>query len=383
MQGKSILLVAGARPNFLKIFPVLRGLAAYPGLQPIIVHTGQHYDHAMAESFFELFEVPSPKHHLHVGSGSHAVQTANIMIRFEEVCQTEAPGLVVVVGDVNSTIAAGLVAKKCKIDLAHVEAGLRSGDRGMPEEINRRATDAITDLFFTTEEEGSANLLCEGHSPDRIHFVGNVMIDSLFEQLKRMQRSGAPKRAARIRELLCDRYLCMTLHRPSNVDNPAVLSGILGAVHALSREVPVVFPVHPRTRKQIEQFGLTGYFESLDLRGTTRRSNGLLGMDSLAYDEFLFLWKDSLGVLTDSGGLQEETTALKVPCITLRENTERPVTQSLGSNAVIGTDPKRIAAAGMLVLRGEWKSCQVPPLWDGKAGQRIAATLAAHLGEKP
>ncbi len=380
---KTVVLVAGARPNFLKVFPILRALEAVPGLRSVVVNTGQHYDHSLAQSFFELFGVRSPDYNLHVGSASHAVQTANIMVRFETVCEQEKPAFVVVVGDVNSTVAAGLVAKKCGVGLAHVEAGLRSNDRSMPEEINRLATDAIADQFFTTEEDGTANLIREGHPAERIHFVGNIMIDSLFEQLHRIRSDGPPERAAAIRRRLPEKYICMTLHRPSNVDDPAILAGILGAVKQLSGEVPVIFPVHPRTQHQIERSGLLSHFDVLRLDETGIISTGFFATDSLAYNEFLSLWKDAAAVLTDSGGLQEETTALKVPCLTLRENTERPITERLGTNRVVGTNPEDILFAGRQALRGEWKNGTVPPLWDGRTGERIAKALARILWEEP
>lgn len=369
-----LLLVAGARPNFMKIAPILRALEKYPELKGIIVHTGQHYDHSMSALFFKDFGIKEPDFNLEVGSGSHAIQTANIMIRFEDVCQQERPDLVVVVGDVNSTIAAGLVARKLHIDLAHVEAGLRSRDLSMPEEINRMATDAITDVFFTTEKEGTANLLAEGHDNLNVHFVGNVMIDNLFFQLSKMGAVPPSPLAGSIKKMLPEKYICMTMHRPSNVDTKETLSCLLNAAKALSEKVPVVFACHPRTKKNIRQFGLTSLFSPLPSNGSTRHS-GFFITEPLGYDDFLYLWKDACLVLTDSGGMQEETTALKIPCITMRENTERPITAEVGSNVVVGTDEKKIIHLGEQAISGKWKKSAIPELWDGKASERIVEII--------
>ena len=373
---KKIILVAGARPNFMKIAPVLRAFEKYPQITAVLVHTGQHYDENMSGSFFRDLGIKEPDYHLEAGSGSHAGMTAAIMVKMEEVCLKEKPDMVMVVGDVNSTIAAGLVSKKLHIALAHIEAGLRSRDRDMPEEINRLATDAITDIFFTTEPEGTKNLLCEGVSQEKIHFVGHVMIDNLFYQLSRLEGREKSLSTYSLKERLGRPYICMTMHRPSNVDSKETLENLMSAVHSLSQEAPVVFPCHPRTAKQIEKFGLEGYFSPLPQDGPVK--SGFFRFDPLGYDEFLYLWKDASLMVTDSGGLQEETTALKVPCITMRENTERPITAQTGSNEIVGTDPLKIAHFGKKALRKEWKRSEIPQLWDGLASERIARIISVQ-----
>ncbi|MCF8038162.1 MAG: UDP-N-acetylglucosamine 2-epimerase (non-hydrolyzing) [Desulfohalobiaceae bacterium] len=373
---QKIILVAGARPNFMKIAPILRVMEKEyrDRIEPVLVHTGQHYDQNMSESFFQGLGIRMPDYSLDVGSGTHADQTARIMTRFEDVCEKEQPEEALVVGDVNSTIAAGLVAKKLHIGLSHVEAGLRSFDRFMPEEINRLATDAITDLFFTTERQGSENLIREGHNPESIHFVGHVMIDNLFYQLNHLNVRGVGRKAAEIKDKLPQRYLCLTLHRPSNVDEKQVLTGLMQALTEIAREVPVVFPCHPRTRARLEEFGLLG---SCRQQGEDWEvDEGILLLEPLAYDDFLYLWKDATAVLTDSGGLQEESTALQIPCLTLRENTERPITLEVGSNQLVGQDPQKLLDAVQNLLAGEGKKGRVPQLWDGRASQRIVRVLA-------
>lgn len=375
---KKILLVAGARPNFMKIAPIIRAIKKNPAeLTGLLVHTGQHYDQNMSHTFFSSLGIPAPDYNLEAGSGSHAVQTASIMVKFEEVCLKENPDVVLVVGDVNSTIAAGLVAKKLHITLCHVEAGLRSGDRAMPEEINRLATDAITDLFFTTEPEGTCNLLREGHTESSVCFVGHVMIDNLYYQLEQMKANVAAMvddSIVRFKKALPGKYFCMTMHRPSNVDDRETLDRLLNAIHTIAQKVPVVFPCHPRTRKNIEQFGLA---HLLDTKGICRDScsQGIIVTDPLGYNEFVYLWKDAAGILTDSGGLQEETTALRIPCITMRTSTERPITASVGSNVVVGTDGARIISLADDILSGKWKESSIPELWDGKASERIVEIL--------
>ncbi|RPH63390.1 MAG: UDP-N-acetylglucosamine 2-epimerase (non-hydrolyzing) [Burkholderiales bacterium] len=364
---RTLYLVAGARPNFMKIAPIVRALdARRDAFDYRIVHTGQHYDREMSDVFFEELGIPKPDFHLEAGGGSHATQTAKIMVAFEEICQRHRPDCVVVVGDVNSTLACSIVAKKLHIPVAHVEAGLRSGDLRMPEEINRLVTDSISDWFFVTEPAGQANLLHEGKREDQVFFVGHVMVDNLFYQrdkLEHADRRGFESEALKQR---LGRYGVVTMHRPSNVDYRDTLAGIADALREISAKLPLVFPVHPRTRGNLEKFGL-------DLG-----SNVLL-TKPLSYMDFLNLWKDASLILTDSGGLQEETTALGIPCVTLRENTERPVTVEEGTNTVVGVDPARIVAAADAVLAGRGKTGRRPQFWDGRAAERIVETLAARL----
>ena len=369
-QFHSICLVAGARPNFMKVAPIVHALekrkeasrAAGIELRFPIVHTGQHYDANMSDVFFRDLEIPTPGRHLEVGSGSHAEQTAKIMVAFEKVLLEDRPNLVVVVGDVNSTVACSLTAKKLGIRVAHVEAGLRSFDSGMPEEINRRLTDAISDLLFVTEESGVRNLRSEGVPENRIFLVGNVMIDTLVRNMTRIgSREFVPSESIRS---FCNsdrRYAVLTLHRPSNVDRKDTLTPIWGAVSEISRKIPVLFPVHPRTRGRIMEFGLDG--------------EGVTMVDPIGYLDMLYAVKGAALVLTDSGGLQEETTALGVPCVTIRENTERPVTVEIGTNYLAGTKPDAILAAAREILSGRGKKGVVPPLWDGRAAERIVDIL--------
>jgi len=377
-----MILVAGARPNFMKIAPILREVERLEDIHAVLVHTGQHYDNNMSETFFEGLEIRNPDYHLGVGSGSHAVQTASIMSKFEVACLKENPDIVVVVGDVNSTIAAGLVAKKLNIYLAHVEAGLRSADMRMPEEINRLATDAITDIFFTTEDSGTYNLMNEGHPDNFIHFVGNVMIDNLYYQLAKVNdRKEVSFSVRSLKKLLPERYLCMTLHRPSNVDDKKVLSETMETIYEISDELPIIFPCHPRTRKRIDELGLGGLFAE---RSSISQviSKGIVISDPLSYNDFLYLWKDCEAILTDSGGLQEETTALGVPCITLRHNTERPITVEIGTNILVGTDIGKLKSEINKVLIGRPKRGRIPPLWDGKASVRIVEHLCRYIEER-
>jgi UDP-N-acetylglucosamine 2-epimerase (non-hydrolysing) len=365
-----ILNVVGARPNFMKIAPLMAEYKRHENVNAVLVHTGQHYDDTMSHFFFEDLGIPKPDINLGVGSCSHAVQTAEIMKRFEPILIDHEPDVVVVVGDVNSTIACGLVATKLGIKLAHVEAGLRSFDRSMPEEINRILTDIISDLLFCTEQAGIDNLLAEGVAPDKIHMVGNVMIDTLLCHLEKAEQST-------ILEDLCqkgcvdgDSFALLTLHRPSNVDNPVVFSRILDALEAIQEDLPVLFPAHPRTQKSISSLGLQARVEGL---------KNMHLMDPIGYLDFLKLQATAKIVLTDSGGIQEESTILKVPCITLRESTERPATVSLGSNQVVGTDTEKIIAAYRNVVSGSLKEPQIPPLWDGHAAERIVHILKEKL----
>lgn len=357
-----VLLVAGARPNFMKIAPIYRESKKHDGAQCEIVHTGQHYDYAMSQAFFEDLEIPEPDYFLDAGSGSHAEQTARIMIGFENVCQEHKPDVVLVVGDVNSTLACSIVAKKQGVTVGHVEAGLRSFDLAMPEEINRMVTDSITDLFFVTEQSGVDNLLREGKPADRVFFVGHVMIDNLLHQkalLESVDASGFS--VARLKDKH-PRYAFLTLHRPSNVDSRESLAQIVSALNAIAAELPIFFPVHPRTRKMLDRF-------SLDL------SERIHQLPPLSFRESLYLWKDAVLVLTDSGGLQEETTALGVPCLTLRENTERPITIEKGTNVLCGCARDSILKAFRNVLDGDSRQFQVPPKWDGHASERIWQVL--------
>lgn len=352
-----LMHVVGARPNFMKAAPVIAAVAARPGAAQLLVHTGQHYDANMSEIFFEQLGLPRPDINLEIGSGTHAAQTAQVMQRFEEVALAHRPDMVVVYGDVNSTVAATLVAAKLAIPVAHVEAGLRSFDRTMPEEINRLVTDQIADLLFTPSEDGDANLLREGVDPGRIYRVGNVMIDTLVRLLPAAMRAWdvAPYRRA-----VGERYALVTLHRPSNVDDPGTLAAIVDALAAISRELPVVFPVHPRTRARLKNLPA---------------AEGLRLLEPLGYLDFLALQHHAAVVITDSGGIQEETTFLGVPCLTVRENTERPITVTLGTNTLVGRDMARLHDEVARVLSGAAPRGVCPPLWDGRAGERIAAIL--------
>ncbi|HET9983739.1 MAG TPA: UDP-N-acetylglucosamine 2-epimerase (non-hydrolyzing) [Longimicrobiales bacterium] len=357
-----VMAVVGARPNMMKAAPLMQELSRYPDVETVLVHTGQHYDERMSEAFFRDLGLPAPDHYLGVGSGTHAAQTAHVMLALEPIMTAERPEVLVVVGDVNSTLAAALVAAKLGIRIAHVEAGLRSYDRGMPEEINRVLTDAISDLLFTTERDAEENLRREGVPPERIHFVGNVMIDTLLRELARARALGMPARmGVRPRG-----YAVLTLHRPSNVDDPVVLEQLLEAVAAVQSRVPVLFPVHPRTRQRLAQGSLGERLAAMP---------GLRLLEPLGYLEFLGLLADARLVLTDSGGIQEETTILDVPCLTLRENTERPVTVTEGTNEVVGTNADRITAAALRILDGGGKAGARPELWDGRAAERIVAVL--------
>jgi UDP-N-acetylglucosamine 2-epimerase (non-hydrolysing) len=360
-----LLCVVGARPNFMKIAPLMRVFrAATQDFEVRLVHTGQHYDEAMKDAFFRQLGIPEPDIDLGVGSGSHALQTAEIMRRFEPVIDDFDADAVLVVGDVNSTIACALVAAKKQVAVIHVEAGLRSRDRTMPEEINRVLTDQISDLLFTTEPDGAANLAAEGIAGERVHFVGNVMIDTLLANRERAV-PAAEILAALQQEPGAGGFGVLTLHRPSNVDDPAVLSGLLAVLEQISRRLPLVFPMHPRTRARITEFGLDERLRAARIAVT----------EPLGYLQLLGLLSEARVVLTDSGGLQEETTALGVPCLTLRENTERPITETEGTNTIVGTDSERILACFDDIMVTGGKAGRVPALWDGRAAERIAAVL--------
>jgi UDP-N-acetylglucosamine 2-epimerase (non-hydrolysing) len=363
-----IACVVGARPNFMKMAPIIEALRKTPGLVPLLVHTEQHYDEAMSKVFFEELGMPRPDISLGVGSAGHSEQTARVMIEFDRVVEKERPDFVLVVGDVNSTMAAALVAAKRLVPLGHVEAGLRSGDRTMPEEVNRLVTDVLSDLLFTTSADAADNLAREGVDLKKVHFVGNVMIDTLLRHRERARATAKPPADYGLTE---GRYLLVTLHRPANVDEKPALEGLLGALGRLSEERPVLFPTHPRTRKKIADFGLEPLLAA---------HPQLRLIDPLGYLDFLRLMESAELVLTDSGGIQEETTVLGVPCLTLRPNTERPVTITEGTNTLIGTDPARIVEEGLKVLGGARKTGRVPKFWDGKAAERIAAVLAEWKG---
>ncbi|HZW29640.1 MAG TPA: UDP-N-acetylglucosamine 2-epimerase (non-hydrolyzing) [Isosphaeraceae bacterium] len=357
-----LVVVAGARPNFMKIAPLMWEIQRRDGVAAYLVHTGQHYDERMSRLFFEELAIPRPDVDLGVGSASHAVQTAEVMKRFEPVVLEQRPDAVLVVGDVNSTIACALVAVKLGVPVAHVEAGLRSFDRTMPEEINRILTDAISQWLFVTERSGVENLRREGIPADRIFLTGNVMIDTLLACRELSRRST-------IREdlhLAGREFGVLTLHRPANVDEPGVLGGILAAIGRIQRELPIVFPVHPRTRKALESQNLAAL-------------PGLIVTEPLGYLDFMKLLAEARLVLTDSGGIQEETTVLGVPCLTLRNNTERPVTIDQGTNRLVGLDPQRIVAAATRVLLEPPGAGRVPDLWDGRAAARIIDVLTAGI----
>ncbi len=364
MQMK-IINVVGARPNFMKIAPIMAAYSEHPSIEPLLVHTGQHYDEKMSDLFFRQLGIPEPDINLGIGSGSHAVQTAKIMTAFEQVVLEHKPDAVLVVGDVNSTIACGLVAVKLGIKLVHVEAGLRSGDRGMPEEINRVLTDSISDFLFVTEKSGSENLLAEGVAESKVFFVGNVMIDTLLRNKAKSDESTILDDMG-----LTGDYAALTLHRPSNVDDPVVLGRLLDALEVIQNDMPIIFPIHPRTRKNLE---------ASVLGKRVAEMTNLRLLDPIGYLDFLKLMSSARLVLTDSGGIQEETTILKVPCITLRENTERPITAEVGSNTIVGTDVEKILAAYRDTMSSDGNESEIPELWDGQAAQRIVKILAENV----
>lgn len=408
-----IMLVAGARPNFMKIAPIINELRRSKELRVkgekleyLLVHTGQHYDDNMSKAFFDDLDLPRPDIYLGVGSGSHAEQTAKIMMKFEKVLLQEWPDVLMVVGDVNSTLACGIVAAKVDFVnskssivtrekdsklgtphysrplIAHVEAGLRSFDRSMPEEINRIVTDSLSDLLFTTCEDANENLRKEGIPKDKICFVGNVMIDTLLAHREKAKKTRILEKLGLNTDSRAKPYALLTLHRPSNVDDREVFRNILEALQVVSEEVPIIFPAHPRTQNQIKNFGYQGYFNflSLNLVNSINPKNSINLLDPLPYLEFLNLMANAKFVLTDSGGIQEETTILGIPCLTLRENTERPVTVNEGTNIIVGTNTNKIIRESSNILNGKGKIGQIPKLWDGSAAKRIISILFGKLG---
>ena len=365
-----IINIVGARPNLPKIAPLMREMQSRPEIDPILVHTGQHYDPALSDIFFRQMGIPAPQVNLEVGSGTHAAQTAEVLKRIEPVLVEHQPDLVLVVGDVNSTIAVSLAAVKLGIPVAHVEAGLRSFDRSMPEEINRILTDALAEYLFVTEEDAIGHLLKEGRPRESIFLVGNVMIDSLRHFLPIAQESPIGEDLALKNGVGWNRFAVLTLHRPSNVDSTEKLAELLGAIDSIAAQVPVIFPVHPRTQQRLTHAGIKTHPQ-------------LRLIPPVGYLDFLCLLSKSTLVLTDSGGIQEETTALGVPCLTLRENTERPITISEGTNQLIGTDPAKILAAAQAILAGKGKPGRIPPFWDGRAAGRIVDVLLTKLLNDP
>lgn len=358
-----VMHIAGARPNFMKVAPVMRAFARREPVEQLLVHTGQHYDRNMSDVFFEQLDIPRPDMSLGVGSGTHAVQTARIMMALDDVLTEDKPDLVLVYGDVNSTAAAALVCAKLGVPVGHVEAGLRSFDRTMPEELNRRVTDQLSDILFTPSPDGDENLLREGIDPERIFRIGNVMIDTLHRLLPHARRPQI--------EGLSGEYALVTLHRAANVDDPESLTRLLEAISTVSRQIQTVFVVHPRTRKRIDALGLPRL-----------HSERMLCLEAVGYLEFLGLQRSAKVVITDSGGIQEETTVLGVPCLTLRENTERPVTVSVGTNQLIGKDMKRLTAEVGRILDGKGKEGTVPELWDGQASQRLVDVVLSGQGAR-
>ena len=362
-----VINIVGARPNFVKIASIVHACEDYPQIESVLVHTGQHYDEKLSKLFFDDLNIPTPDINLGVGSASHAVQTARVMTAFEPLLHGHEPDVLIVVGDVNSTIACALVAVKLGIPVAHVEAGLRSFDRSMPEEINRILTDAISDLLFVTEPSGRDNLIREGIDPARIHFVGHVMIDTLLANREKAEASPILEQL----DLQESSYAVMTMHRPANTDAADDLAAVLGAIEEIQKRLPIVFPVHPRTRNAIERFGLAPRLDAMP---------NLIATEPLGYLDFLKLMANARLVLTDSGGIQEETTILQVPCLTMRPNTERPVTVTEGTNTLVGTDPEKILAGACKVLDGVRPLGRIPELWDGKSGKRIVDVLLRQFG---
>jgi len=376
-----VIHIVGARPNFMKIAPLMEEMSKFPqDFDQLLLHTGQHYDEGMSKSFFDDLRLTKPDVYLGVGSGTHAVQTGKIMIEFERVCLQKKPDLVIVVGDVNSTIACALVAAKLCIPIAHIEAGLRSFDRTMPEEINRVLTDQISDYLFTTCEDANQNLIKEGIPENKIFFVGNVMIDTLLSHMEIAKNSIILEKLGLRKNDKIKKYAVVTLHRPSNVDNPKILRGILNALNELAKEIPVIFPAHPRTIKQIRNFKhqeMVNYEENFLSEGLNNTNRNVLTIPPLGYLDFLCLMFNAAIVLTDSGGIQEETTILGIPCLTLRNNTERPITVKEGTNTVVGNNPDNIINIALSVLKNQNSRKKRPKYWDGKVAERIVKILSS------
>lgn len=364
---KRVLNIVGARPNFMKIAPIHREMQkSNNDIEPILIHTGQHYDERMSKLFFDDLKMPKPDEFLGVGSGSHAEQTAKVMVEFEKVCQKYKPDLVLVVGDVNSTMACSITAKKLWMPVAHVEAGLRSFDRQMPEEINRLATDVISDFLFVSERNGEINLKNEGIAPEKMFYVGNVMIDSLINFMEIAEQSKIMSQL----NLNGDDFVLITMHRPSNVDDKENISKFMAAFEEISKDIQIIFPIHPRAEKNLEAFGLLNHIKSL---------KNIKLLPPLGYLDFIQLEKKARFVITDSGGLQEETTFLGKPCLTVRENTERPITTQIGTNELIGTDTVKLIEFSRKILNDEWKKGEIPEYWDGHTSERIVKILNEKL----
>jgi UDP-N-acetylglucosamine 2-epimerase (non-hydrolysing) len=357
-----IINVTGARPNMMKVAPLIKEMKQHEGLTSILLHTGQHYDEKMSKVFFNDLSMLEPDIYLGVGSGSHAEQTAKVMVEFEKVLLSERPDVVVVVGDVNSTMACAITAVKLNIPVAHVEAGLRSFDRTMPEEINRIVTDSVSDYLFTTSEDANINLKNEGIAAEKIFFVGNVMIDTLLSHKEKSEGADIIKQL----KLKEREYAVLTLHRPSNVDGRDNLGGILDALFQIQKRIKIIFPVHPRTLKMIKEYGFSDVIKEM---------KNLIILEPLGYLDFLKLMSDAMFVLTDSGGIQEETTILQIPCLTLRKNTERPVTVTEGTNTIVGNDKDKIVKEAENILNNGGKTGRTPKLWDGKAAERIVKII--------
>ena len=385
-----ILIVVGARPNFMKIAPIVDVIKNYnrtkdegqPAIDYLLVHTGQHYDYEMSKSFFNDLRLPEPDIYLGVGSGTHAEQTGKIIIKFEKVCFREKPDLVIVVGDINSTIAVSLAAVKLNIPIAHIEAGLRSFDRTMPEEINRILTDQISDYLFTTCEDANMNLRKEGIAENKIFFVGNVMIDTLLSHIEIAKNSNIMEKLGLKKNNNVKKYAVLTLHRPSNVDNLVILKGIFDILNNISQIVPIIFPAHPRTIKQIKNFKLEKMISHVKhtLSNELDKTNqNILAISPLGYLDFLCLMSNAKLVLTDSGGIQEETTILGIPCLTLRNNTERPITVREGTNIIVGNNPDKIIKTAFSVYENGIQRKKIPKYWDGKAAKRIVNILIKKL----